>query len=210
MNSKILFLLVVLIFLTGCTGVEVPCALGWHNDTYFCNEFHFKEKIQVNYTHHISYSADCNWIISGGAWLPDPECSLGDAFPLTTIQINGEYAEEPGGVIVGDICVSGYSANIRDVTQARKEQVYAAYGVVSRVTGEYEVDHIIPLAIGGTNEVTNLFPQPAYPLPGFHQKDVCEVCFKNKICKGELDIREAQKMMAKNWTRCLDICGVDW
>jgi len=212
MNSKILFLTVALIFLSGCTGIEVPCALGWHNDTYFCNEFHVKEKIQVqaNYTHYILYGADCNWVISGGVWLPDPKCSSGDAFPLTTIQVNGDYVEAPGGVIVGDICVSGYSANTRDVTQARKEQVYAAYGVASRETGEYEMDHVISLELGGTNEVKNLFPEPALPKPGFHEKDKVENCFHKKVCNGEMNLKVAQDIISRNWTEGLAICGVAW
>ena len=189
---KYLFLIVIAIFLSGCTEVV--------DDGVLASE---------NYSHHLRYGADCDWIKTD-YWLPDPECSPGDAFPLTTIQIKGKYAQEPGGVIVGDICIPGYSANIRDVSQKTKEAVYKKYGVVSRVTGEYEMDHIIPLAIGGTNEVANLFPQPALPKPGFHQKDMCEVCFKNMVCRGELDIKEAQDIMAKNWTRCLVMCGVEW
>jgi hypothetical protein len=158
--------------------------------------------------HDINKGAECAWVILNGAWLPDPSCSPGDAFPLEVIQINGKYAKEPGGVIVGDICVSGYSDNIRDVDQSTKEAVYKEYGVFNRTTNEYEIDHIIPLSIGGTNDIKNLFPQPAMPRPGFHQKDICETCFKRMICNGELNITEAQFIMAKNWTRCLSMCNV--
>jgi hypothetical protein len=155
--------------------------------------------------------AECSWVIGEfGAWLPDPDCSPGHHFPLMTLQVNGEYAEEPGGVIVGDICVPGYSANVRDVTQKTKEEVYARYGVMMRVAGEWEMDHIIPLAIGGDNDPKNLYPQPLLPKPGFRNKDVCENCFKRMVCAGQLNLTDAQNIMANNWTACLTICNVKW
>ena len=55
--------------------------------------------------------------------------------------------------------------------RARKEQVYAEYGIVSHTTGEYEVDHFVPLELGGSNDISNLFPEAASPKPGFHEKD---------------------------------------
>ena len=53
--------------------------------------------------------------------------------------------------------------------------VYAEYGVIyPQAPGAFEVDHFIPLEIGGSNDLTNLWPEPAAPTPGFHQKDQFE------------------------------------
>lgn len=168
-------------------------------------------KLLVNntYKHDVISQPKCNWIIAkDGAWLPDPVCSPGVAFPFDTIQINGKYALLPGKVIVGDICVPGYSSNIRKVTPKTSAQVYNNYGVVSRVTGEYEMDHIISLELGGTNDIGNLYPQPAIPKPGFHEKDKVENCFHRMICKGELDIVKAQHIISTDWTEGLKICNI--
>ncbi len=66
----------------------------------------------------------------------------------------------PGDVFDVDaatICVSGYSSSVRDVPLLEKKQVYVEYGVsYPQPTGAYEVDHFIPLEIGGSNDIKNL------------------------------------------------------
>jgi len=50
----------------------------------------------------------------------------------------------PGDVLTSDtkiICVSGYTKTVRNVPQSLKEQVYREYGITSRESGEYEIDH---------------------------------------------------------------------
>ena len=49
-------------------------------------------------------------------------------------------------VTLADIQEHGYSARVRNVPIAVKRQVYASYGITHWVTGEYEVDHLIPLS----------------------------------------------------------------
>jgi hypothetical protein len=48
----------------------------------------------------------------------------------------------------------------RHVTQAMKTEVAAHYGVPESEWGNYEFDHLIPLAIGGNSHVENLWPEP--------------------------------------------------
>ena len=80
-----------------------------------------------------------------------------------------------GAVLTTDastICAPGYASSVRDVSTATKEQVYAEYGVsYPEPLGAYEVDHFIPLEIGGSNDIKSLWLEPATPTPGFHQKD---------------------------------------
>src|SRR5271157_4198393 len=109
----------------------------------------------------------------------------------------------PGAVLTTDastICTPGYASGVRDVSTATKEQVYAEYGVsYPRPAGAYEVDHFIPLEIGGSNDLTNLWLEPASPTPGFHQKDQFENFEHGQVCDGAISAAEAQRRMVSDW-----------
>ena len=109
----------------------------------------------------------------------------------------------PGAVLTTDastICTPGYASSVRDVSTATKKQVYAEYGVsYPQPPGAYEVDHFIPLEIGGSNDITNLWLEPATPTPGFHQKDQFENFEHGQVCNGTISAAEAQSRMVSDW-----------
>jgi hypothetical protein len=109
----------------------------------------------------------------------------------------------PGAILTTDastICAPGYASAVRDVSTAMKEQVYAEYDVsYPQPTGAYEVDHFIPLEIGGSNDITNLWLEPATPTPGFHQKDQFENFEHDQVCNGTISAAEAQRRMVSDW-----------
>lgn len=47
----------------------------------------------------------------------------------------------------------------RNVSYETKSQVYAAYGISDQCRQYYTIDHFIPLAIGGSNDLINLWPE---------------------------------------------------
>jgi hypothetical protein len=74
-----------------------------------------------------------------------------------------------------DVCDPGYSKPIRNVPILQKKSIYRSYNVkFPQPSGAYEVDHFIPLSIGGSNDDKNLWPEPAVPIPGFREKDKVE------------------------------------
>ena len=83
--------------------------------------------------------------------------------------------------------------------ESEKEQVYAEYGISSRVPGQYEVDHIVSLELGGSNDIANLWPEAAEPRPGFHEKDSVENRLHAIVCNGLLSLSAAQSVIAQNW-----------
>jgi len=117
--------------------------------------------------------------------LPDGSCTPGTVFTDATKD---------------DICRPGYSASVRDVSSSLKREVYESYGIYNHSTGEYEVDHLIPLELGGSNDITNLWPEPADPRPGFHEKDKVENYLHDQVCSGRMQLEEAQNAIATNWT----------
>ncbi len=109
----------------------------------------------------------------------------------------------PGAIFDGvgkdQICVSGYSKSVRNVPESEKNQVYLEYGITSRTTGEYEVDHLISLELGGSNDISNLWPEAAQPTPGFHEKDKVENYLHTQVCSGTISLQEAQLKIVNNW-----------
>lgn len=116
--------------------------------------------------------------------LPDSACTPGALMPNVT---------------VNQICTSGYSSSVRNVPTSEKDQVYAEYGIASHYAGEYEVDHLVSLELGGSNDIANLWPELASPTPGFHQKDQVENYLHSQVCSGQLDLAKAQQEISTNW-----------
>jgi hypothetical protein len=110
----------------------------------------------------------------------------------------------PGDVLTSDpkiVCVSGYTKTVRNVPQSVKEQVYREYGVTSRQRGEYEIDHLISLELGGSNSIRNLFPESYKTMPlNAHVKDSLENRLHALACSGKITLAEAQQAIASNWT----------
>ena len=98
-----------------------------------------------------------------------------------------------------NICTSGYASSVRNVPQSEKDQVYAAYGIQHHSAGQYEVDHLVSLELGGSNDISNLWPEAASPKPGFHEKDKVENYLHDQVCSGAISLQEAQVEIATNW-----------
>ena len=108
----------------------------------------------------------------------------------------------PGHVMTTDretVCERGYSKRVRAVSPAMKRAVMRAYGINPDRRPSLEVDHLIPLSIGGSNDVRNLWPQLERPRPGFREKDRLEFRAYLDVCAGRLDLKYAQRRMATDW-----------
>ncbi len=97
------------------------------------------------------------------------------------------------------ICKSGYAKSVRNVPNSEKDQVYAEYGITSHAPGQYEVDHLVSLELGGSNDIANLWPEAASPKPGFHEKDKVENYLHDQVCSGAISLQQAQTEIATNW-----------
>jgi hypothetical protein len=75
--------------------------------------------------------------------LPDPKLTPGDVFDVT----------------LKDICTPGYSRKVRAVPRSLRNEAYRLYGITSPNPGDYQFDHLIPLSLGGSNSIRNLWPQ---------------------------------------------------
>jgi hypothetical protein len=107
----------------------------------------------------------------------------------------------PGAVVqvsLDQICTVGYSRTVRNVSIEEKRQVFWRYQV-RYVPNTYETDHSIPLELGGSNSVENLWPQPLRGPYNAHMKDRLENRLRWMVCDGEMPLSEAQQRIAVNW-----------
>jgi hypothetical protein len=111
--------------------------------------------------------------------LPDPACT-------------------PGAVETTDLAIicGQRTSERRRVSATARRRVLDAYGY-SKVPG-LEVDHLIPLELGGSNAILNLWPETP---PGFHEKDKVENRLHKEVCAGRMTIEAAQILIAKDWTQ---------
>ncbi len=122
--------------------------------------------------------------------LPDPVCTPGDRDSRVT-QEN----------IASTICAPGWSKQVRppaSVTEPIKKERMRAYGV-SASAKSVELDHEIPIGIGGATSTANLWPQPWDGDAGAHKKDELEGILHDLVCGGELPLAQAQAEIASDW-----------
>lgn len=120
--------------------------------------------------------------------LPDASCTPGSVFANAT---------------VAQICKAGYAQSVRSVPQAEKDKVFAEYGIAQHPPGSYEIDHLVSLELGGSNDLKNLWPEAALPKPGFHEKDSVESFLHVQVCSGKMPLKQAQRAIATNWKQFL-------
>lgn len=124
-----------------------------------------------------------------------------------------------GANLATTICrPGGYSAEVRPpeaLTEPFKYVALAAYGD-SGPPADYELDHLVPLGLGGASSTANLWPEPDdHPRPGFaNSKDVVELQLHDMVCAGmhggrHLPLVTAQALIALDWTTAVELAGRD-
>jgi hypothetical protein len=106
------------------------------------------------------------------------------------------------GVFMADatldkICQKGYSATVRHVTDKQKDEVFKEYNLER--SGNYEVDHLISLELGGSNDTRNLWPQSYHGVWNARIKDTLENRLHTLVCDGKVELRQAQYDISHNW-----------
>jgi hypothetical protein len=97
------------------------------------------------------------------------------------------------------ICLAGYSGSVRNVSKSTKRKVFLEYGIDPK-SDKFEIDHLISLELGGSNDIKNLWPQSYTTKPwNAHVKDKLENHLHRMVCDGIITLETAQKEIATDW-----------
>ncbi len=94
------------------------------------------------------------------------------------------------------ICTLGYARRHRKVPYRIRDAVYARYGLPRGTRRGYVIDHLVPLELGGRNDVANLWPQTRADA---RRKDRDENRLHDAVCAGSLSLADARKQMLARW-----------
>jgi hypothetical protein len=110
--------------------------------------------------------------------------------------------------IATTICQAGWTKTVRPYVGAMKTikaEMLAAIGEPIERRNQYELDHLIPLALGGAViDRRNLALQP---IGEARQKDAVEVCLSSLVCQGKIELEDAQSAIWENWQKAGELCG---
>lgn len=114
-----------------------------------------------------------------------------------------DRALTPGAVFAdvttAQVCRPHYAQGVRRPRVSARTQAFARYDVPLVQRARYELDHLVPLELGGSNAAGNLWPQ-AYGGPrGAEHKDALENHLRALVCAHRLGLRTAQGVLRQDW-----------
>jgi anti-sigma factor RsiW len=115
--------------------------------------------------------------------VPNPALTPGATVLLSDTQVCGQ---------------TGVKNKLVPVTLQRR--VFAEYGIRAAEPGAYEVDYLITPALGGADDIRNLWPESRRAaLWNAQVKDALEDHLHELVCNGQIDLATAQREIAGNW-----------
>lgn len=135
--------------------------------------------------------------------VPDPRCTPGGVVPglsATTLR-DPQWRTR---------CIRNCQS-----TEQQKHVAYAWYGLAAPVGNDgrdqvCELDHLVPLELGGADGLGNIWPQcgpDATTLKNryFKRKDLVENYLASSVKAGTMSLEEAQRGIAADWTQYLPV-----
>lgn len=132
--------------------------------------------------------------------LPDAKVTPGAVDSRLIADISGKPHMVNG--VEANLCAKDFRTGPwRKVDESEKKQACAEYGITSGCPGPgYELDHLISLTDGGSDDILNLWPQP---IKQARVKDhQVEDRLPKLVCSGKLTLKDAQSCVSGDWVSC--------
>ena len=108
----------------------------------------------------------------------------------------------PGATVLESstqVCAAPTPKN-RTVPASLQRQVFEEYGLSGAEAKSYEVDYLITPALGGADDIHNLWPQSySSTVWNARVKDSLEDRLREMVCQGGLDLTTAQHDLSADW-----------
>jgi hypothetical protein len=167
-----------------------------------CSQFNLTCAAEYFHSWHRPRKRTCSTSLRHGYPVPDPRCTPGGIDPTVTADVlrNRAWRTE---------CV-------RDCATSEEEKhvTYRWYGMRTprRNSGKRQVcelDHLVPLELGGADGLGNIWPQcgPSHAALKdryFKVKDRVENYLADEVKTGKMPLESAQRGIASDWTQYLD------
>ncbi len=102
-------------------------------------------------------------------------------------------------VSTSEVCTETYSDDAEVVPAAVKQRVFREYGMAPK-SKNYELDYLISPQLGGTDDVRNLWPEPASAsVWNARDKDALENRLHQLVCQNKIELSTAQRDLATDW-----------
>ena len=147
--------------------------------------------------------AGCAGVLAVAASLVSTFWSGGEPVRASTLMLPDRHLT-PGATVLmsrDEVCRATSIGN-KPVPVALQREVFREYGIRSNADAPraYEVDYLITPALGGADDLRNLWPE-SYEATVWnaHVKDQLEDYLRDRVCTGALDLGKAQRDLAVNW-----------
>ena len=98
------------------------------------------------------------------------------------------------------VCAADFAASAKPIANWQRDQALERYGKRPEdFTGE--LDHLIPVSLGGSNDLDNLWPLPSNKDMGPEQKKALEVKLHQMVCDKTITLKAAQDAIRKDWVK---------
>jgi len=98
------------------------------------------------------------------------------------------------------VCAADFEASVKPIAKWQRDQALERYGKRTEdFTGD--LDHLIPIALGGTNDPDNLWPLPSSKEMGPEQKKALDLKLHEMVCAKTLTLKAAQDAIKKDWVK---------
>ena len=112
-----------------------------------------------------------------------------------------DSALTPGATVLLSRSAVCSQANVKnkEVPASVRRVVFEEYGLAQAQPRAYEVDYLVTPALGGADDIRNLWPHSYFSVWNARVKDALEDRLRDMVCDGTLNLADAQREIAADW-----------
>lgn len=103
-------------------------------------------------------------------------------------------------VKIEQICAADFEASAKPVAGWQRAEALVRYGLRPE-DFKGELDHLVPVALGGSNDPDNLWPFHGSGEMTLEAKQTLAAKLHEMVCGGKISLKDAQDAFKKDWTK---------